>query len=633
MIGMLSVMESGPSTTAPDQSVKRQSMRRATYPVQHDDPDLSPRSSGPHAPHPPLQRPIAERAGEPDAIPPSERSFWPGDDRALRRTTTKWAERCRQRSLFSPLSRGEAGNADALHLLRALGPAFVHGGETAALARAARNWGGRLEAPVDAVGALACLRDVVLDDLPALAGTVHAVLDRALEHAVEGATIVLRTEARTDPLTGCGNRLALDEDLERAVRGANRTGLDVSVAVVDLDGLKAINDSRGHPAGDAALGSLVTTLRKSLRDADTIYRIGGDEFAVIAPFTDAAGAAAMLERAARDGGPAFGWGVASLAGVGEVAGADPHLLVVAADTDMYLRRRQTRSAAHGLARSVVRPHRRWGSRGDVRPAPRARHRGRAACRHERPAENSFVHPFPGLRARFESRDTDAGRALSPVRSADADCPGGAICLGLRRNAVDVEPARAGSPRRSLFCRGDARSGPFGPRGGRGRRFDRPPHRDRRREDPRSHHPRAGPLDDDNQRVRRRPVALGRRRGMGRTAVLLARHGRELRHPAVGGGLRGDRIGRAHAGEWKREQCAGRRCLSDRALCGREPGRTGSRRRLLTGGEGGVQLLSCSTAFGMTSSTRSTSASVVVQPRENRMAERASRDEKPIASRT
>ncbi len=247
--------------------------------------------------------------------------------------------------MFPQLSEGVAENADALHLLRALGPALAHGGETAALARAARNWGARLEAPVDAVGALACLRDVVLEDLPAAAGTVHGVLDRVLEHAVDGATIVLRTEARTDPLTGCGNRLALDEELERAVRSATRTGLDVSVAVVDLDGLKAINDSRGHPAGDAALRSLVTTLGESLRDADAIYRIGGDEFAVLAPFTDAPGAAAMLERAARDGGPAFGWGVASLAGMGEVAAADPHLLVVAADADMYIRRRRARSLA------------------------------------------------------------------------------------------------------------------------------------------------------------------------------------------------------------------------------------------------------------------------------------------------
>lgn len=95
----------------------------------------------------------------------------------------------------------------------------------------------------------------------------------------------LRTElqhrALYDGLTGLANRLVLDEHLELAIRGLSRSGGYLAVAVVDLDGFKHINDSLGHPIGDAVLITTAERLRTNLREADVVARLGGDEFAVL----------------------------------------------------------------------------------------------------------------------------------------------------------------------------------------------------------------------------------------------------------------------------------------------------------------------------------------------------------------
>jgi diguanylate cyclase (GGDEF)-like protein len=84
-------------------------------------------------------------------------------------------------------------------------------------------------------------------------------------------------EATTDPLTGLGNRRAFDLDLARLVEGYGTGG----VLIIDLDGLKAINDSLGHITGDLALRAIAERTRETIRAGDAAYRIGGDEFAVI----------------------------------------------------------------------------------------------------------------------------------------------------------------------------------------------------------------------------------------------------------------------------------------------------------------------------------------------------------------
>jgi diguanylate cyclase (GGDEF)-like protein len=89
--------------------------------------------------------------------------------------------------------------------------------------------------------------------------------------------------SRTDPLTGIGNRLRMEEDLAAALARAQRYGHRFSLAIVDVDLFKQFNDGFGHLAGDEALRRVASTLRAGLRSADSVYRYGGEEFVVVLP--------------------------------------------------------------------------------------------------------------------------------------------------------------------------------------------------------------------------------------------------------------------------------------------------------------------------------------------------------------
>jgi diguanylate cyclase (GGDEF)-like protein/putative nucleotidyltransferase with HDIG domain len=104
-----------------------------------------------------------------------------------------------------------------------------------------------------------------------------------------------RTEATTDALTGLGNRRKLLADLDAAVRDA-RTGRGALLAIFDLDGFKSYNDTFGHPAGDALLTRLGRRLVDALPPGGAAYRMGGDEFCVLAP-TGAGEASALVHAA------------------------------------------------------------------------------------------------------------------------------------------------------------------------------------------------------------------------------------------------------------------------------------------------------------------------------------------------
>lgn len=112
------------------------------------------------------------------------------------------------------------------------------------------------------------------------------------ERALEKALI----EARTDSLTNLRNRKAFDEHLAAFTAVARRYGGPLSLVLFDMDGLKRINDLRGHAAGDAALVLFAQVLRESSRESDVLARMGGDEFAALLPQTDGAGAVAFVER-------------------------------------------------------------------------------------------------------------------------------------------------------------------------------------------------------------------------------------------------------------------------------------------------------------------------------------------------
>jgi diguanylate cyclase (GGDEF)-like protein len=127
-------------------------------------------------------------------------------------------------------------------------------------------------------------------------------VDEALRHTRRLASLViaeerrsheLRVRAVTDPLTGLGNRSAL----EMRLHGAEG---DVTVAILDLDAFKPVNDTYGHDTGDEVLRVVAERLRGGVRDGDLAVRYGGDEFAIVfAPGTDPGDAGRSAERVAR----------------------------------------------------------------------------------------------------------------------------------------------------------------------------------------------------------------------------------------------------------------------------------------------------------------------------------------------
>jgi len=105
-----------------------------------------------------------------------------------------------------------------------------------------------------------------------------------------------RELSRTDALTGLLNARAFREQGELLFAIARRTKRPLTLAYLDLDGFKQINDERGHQQGDQALLAVAETLKADVRKSDLIARVGGDEFALVLPETGADGARTTLER-------------------------------------------------------------------------------------------------------------------------------------------------------------------------------------------------------------------------------------------------------------------------------------------------------------------------------------------------
>lgn len=153
----------------------------------------------------------------------------------------------------------------------------------------------------------------------------------------------LALQAQTDALTGLLNRSAGLARLDEAWSAAARHGTPLSIAVVDLDAFKTVNDTYGHAGGDAALRHAAGLLREAVRAEDVVARLGGDEFLLILPGTATDAAVACLERACSragqsacrtDAGPVS---VVFSAGVAEVSVAIPSQddLVKTADAALY----------------------------------------------------------------------------------------------------------------------------------------------------------------------------------------------------------------------------------------------------------------------------------------------------------
>ena len=175
---------------------------------------------------------------------------------------------------------------------------------------------------------------------------VLAVQERLLQ-----AQEALRIEATHDRLTGLWNRGMILDQVERELSRARRDGGPVAVVLADLDHFKRVNDTYGHPVGDAVLVQAAERMRSELRAYDAIGRYGGEEFLVVLPGADSKTAKQVAERArlALAGSPLvvadFCLDVTASLGVAATSAphADVSSLIQSADSSLYRAKAQGRN--------------------------------------------------------------------------------------------------------------------------------------------------------------------------------------------------------------------------------------------------------------------------------------------------
>ena len=105
---------------------------------------------------------------------------------------------------------------------------------------------------------------------------------------------------REDQLTGALNRRGLEEEYERACSASERRGEPLSIALLDIDNFKALNDTHGHQTGDEALVHLAKVIKATLRPTDVVCRYGGEEFVVLLPGSGSADSVTAISRLQRE---------------------------------------------------------------------------------------------------------------------------------------------------------------------------------------------------------------------------------------------------------------------------------------------------------------------------------------------
>jgi diguanylate cyclase (GGDEF)-like protein len=184
-------------------------------------------------------------------------------------------------------------------------------------------WRGRVRRP----------DDVAQNSIEVLSTEAGGALERL------GVAARLVQEAATDELTGLLNRRAFNRHLDSMRPG------DV-VIMIDLDHFKAINDSQGHVAGDAALHTMADCLRRAARESDLLARWGGEEFSVILPRSSVAGATSMVDRLREEwmraeGPTTFSAGIAQ-----RVEREGPVMTLGRADSALFAAKQQGRDRVH-----------------------------------------------------------------------------------------------------------------------------------------------------------------------------------------------------------------------------------------------------------------------------------------------
>ena len=135
-------------------------------------------------------------------------------------------------------------------------------------------------------------------------------------------------------MTGLGHRNAFRSTLERQRRASLARPAPLLVVLIDVDDFKAVNDERGHAAGDAMLLAICRVLHASLRDGDELFRIGGDEFATVLRLGDVGEAEGIVERLVHACREAGGCTV-SIGATRAVAAEDDATLLARADAALY----------------------------------------------------------------------------------------------------------------------------------------------------------------------------------------------------------------------------------------------------------------------------------------------------------
>jgi diguanylate cyclase (GGDEF)-like protein len=217
--------------------------------------------------------------------------------------------------------------------------------------------GGRDTSPADVARDIAALQAVLVralrdelsekeperfaDAVERLADATGAIQAAAVEELVRSRSRELESQANTDPLTGLGNLRNLQTELAQMLEMQKRYGHPFGVLLMDIDGLKRVNDSLGHPAGDRLLMQVAMALQRSIRSVDVAARLGGDEFCVLAPEQESAAAVLLGERLASAVADEVSVGADPPVGlsIGVVScpehGEDAEALIDAADRAMY----------------------------------------------------------------------------------------------------------------------------------------------------------------------------------------------------------------------------------------------------------------------------------------------------------
>jgi two-component system cell cycle response regulator len=172
-----------------------------------------------------------------------------------------------------------------------------------------------------------------------------------LEHATSSHAELLEL-AQTDPLTGTANRRALGARLDAEFERASRYGGELSLLLIDIDDFKRVNDTFGHPVGDAVLVELARIFTREQRTVDLVARYGGEEFVIMLPETGVAGASNFAERlltkvAAHEfGAPPQAVRVTISVGIAtypDGRATDPTQFVAQADAKLYQAKRDGRN--------------------------------------------------------------------------------------------------------------------------------------------------------------------------------------------------------------------------------------------------------------------------------------------------